>query len=90
MLRTAGKQGTEWNTMDRNIKDRNIKDRDIRDWNADDRDTMDRDTMDRDSQSCPSCPGSRYSGKYGIMIDMESHDQQYVGNNGTAEVLIFK
>ena len=39
MLRTAGKQGTEWNTMDRNIKDRNIKDRDIRDWNADDRDT---------------------------------------------------
>ena len=58
MLRTAGKQGTEWNTMDRNIKDR-----DIRDWNADDRDTM-----DRDSQSCPSCPGSRYSGKYGIMI----------------------
>lgn len=65
MLRTAGKQGTEWNTMDRNIKDR-----DIRDWNADDRDTM-----DRDSQSCPSCPGSRYSGKYGIMIGMESHDQ---------------
>lgn len=71
--------------MDRNIKDRNIKDRDIRDWNADDRDTM-----DRDSQSCPSCPGSRYSGKYGIMIDMESHDQQYVGNNSTAEVLILK
>lgn len=65
--------------------DRNIKDRDIRDWNADDRDTM-----DRDSQSCPSCPGSRYSGKYGIMIDMESHDQQYVGNNSTAEVLILK
>ena len=85
MLRTAGKQGTEWNTMDRNIKDRNIKDRDIRDWNADDRDTM-----DRDSQSCPSCPGSRYSGKYGIMIDVESHDQQYVGNNSTAEVLILK
>lgn len=71
--------------MDRNIKDRNIKDRDIRDWNADDRDTM-----ERYSQSRPSCPGSRYSGKYGIMIDVESHDQQYVGNNSTAEVLILK